>query len=971
MSSPGSKGSGESLITRIFSSQLNSLRVVGSFCAIFIVAFKFVLPEDVYDPLWQRLAIGGSILVLVAYSFLSEKFERFAPRVVSFILFVCTGWMMHLAVRNDFSEFYVTSFYLVNFSCLILFQGQTQMRLYSLVTILASIGVALLSNTDYNVIFFALVVFFINVMGNIATSFRIGVEKRLQKNETSYRRVLETTVDSNPAGIVLFAHKGTMIDCNRVFVETWGEDKESLLQMDRVQVFDRILTQLERPELLRSILTEGNIPETPLLVHTLDDRFFEISLRPLQGSNLREGSLWFFSEVTQAKRDKRQNAQVRDLLQRQNACITKLASNPELTSGDLETSFTEIARLSAPLIGADKISFWKFSEKEQRLDCLVEWLHPQGKARKGFQLFVEDFPEYFSQLQSQRLISISDCREYSPAQAFVEGIGNGPVLSMIDVPIWVDGKIAGGLTIENEFKTHKWTSEEETFAVALAELAGSAIAASQRQTLKKGLDRSLAVLKTVFDLSGVGILVMDLESVPLSYNDMFLSIWNLEEEFVKNGSKKEVIGYCKTQIRNLQEINDSLRRLRNGEVGTEETIIHFKDGRIIERQVGNLHIENTLQGRVWFFRDVTAKVRIAESLKKSERRNRVIINAIPDTIFRVTSAGEVVDFKGPLIHEQGLNINEIETPKLDTFLPDAFAEAILKSIKGAIQESNLQSFEYELDYRKISGDFQVRVSGIGKDEALVIIQDITERKKTERELVRRNFELDSFVYRASHDLKAPLNSLMGLIDILTMETEDQGLLQYVGLMNKSVIKLDTFIKNLTDFSRNARLEVVADPIDFQSSLQEIVDGLQFMDNAGDLQKEIEIEQDIPFSADPVRLNIILSNLISNAIKYQDPAKEVHSLRIQIKVTEKEALLELADNGVGIDKAFQEKIFGLFFRATNMAFGSGLGLYIVKNSVEKLGGNITFESNAGLGTTFRVSIPNQYHVRATEALVEAN
>ena len=236
--------------------------------------------------------------------------------------------------------------------------------------------------------------------------------------------------------------------------------------------------------------------------------------------------------------------------------------------------------------------------------------------------------------------------------------------------------------------------------------------------------------------------------------------------------------------------------------------------------------------------------------------------------------------------------------------------------------------------------------------------DITDRKRKENELISRNFELDSFVYRASHDLKAPLNSIMGLIGIILEENELEPVLQYVRMMDKSVKKLEEFIKQLTQFSQDARLQVVEKPIVFQALVEEIWEDLRFMENANRVQLELDIQQEGPFFSDPIRLAIVFNNVISNSIKYQDLGKEAGSLKIQVRSDGEWANCRFEDNGVGIDPDHLQKVFDLFFRASVQATGSGLGLYITHNAVEKLGGQIDVDSEKGRGTIFELQIPNR-------------
>jgi PAS domain S-box-containing protein len=257
---------------------------------------------------------------------------------------------------------------------------------------------------------------------------------------------------------------------------------------------------------------------------------------------------------------------------------------------------------------------------------------------------------------------------------------------------------------------------------------------------------------------------------------------------------------------------------------------------------------------------------------------------------------------------------------------------------------------YETIYNPIQDDYG-HVTGIA-----VFSRDITERKRAENELVRTNFELDTFVYRASHDMRAPLRSVLGLVNLSRMETDEDQKAEYLKLIEKSVDKLDTFFSDLLSFSRNSRLEILKEPGDFKKSIKNVWNDLQYLENAPSivLLKDIHMEEE--FYSDSSRIEIILQNLFSNAIKYQNLNADAY-VRISIHATREQAQIVVEDNGRGIEEQYLDKIFDMFFRATLGTHGSGLGLYITKQVIEKLGGDIHVQSEIGKGTGFTVTLPN--------------
>jgi signal transduction histidine kinase len=227
-------------------------------------------------------------------------------------------------------------------------------------------------------------------------------------------------------------------------------------------------------------------------------------------------------------------------------------------------------------------------------------------------------------------------------------------------------------------------------------------------------------------------------------------------------------------------------------------------------------------------------------------------------------------------------------------------------------------------------------------------------------LVKTNAELDRFVYSTSHDLRAPLKSLLGLIGIMKRSAGPDDKVQEtrLDLMNKSVIKLDNFIEDILRYSKNTRTEIASEEILFEEFIREITESHKFIDGIKELNFQVLVEQEVQFATDKRRLNVVLNNVISNAIKYRDELKKDASfVKIQVQCGQKNALIIVEDNGIGISDSDQEKIFDMFYRATTLSTGSGLGMYIVKETLDKLNGKIKMESVLAKGTTFIIEIPN--------------
>jgi len=223
-------------------------------------------------------------------------------------------------------------------------------------------------------------------------------------------------------------------------------------------------------------------------------------------------------------------------------------------------------------------------------------------------------------------------------------------------------------------------------------------------------------------------------------------------------------------------------------------------------------------------------------------------------------------------------------------------------------------------------------------------------------LLKTNAELDKFVYSTSHDLRAPLSSVLGLIDIASRNTDPNEVKRYLAMMKERVFSLDKFVRDITDYSRNNRLKVQRERLKLRDLAAEIWESMKFAPEAENIKFELDIPETIEVESDKNRLTIVLGNLISNAIRYHDQRKDERFIRLKHQSNGSAFYIKVKDNGQGISKEYHTKIFDMFYRANEKSKGSGLGLYIVKETLLKLSGSIHIESSPGVGSVFTVKFP---------------
>jgi signal transduction histidine kinase len=183
-------------------------------------------------------------------------------------------------------------------------------------------------------------------------------------------------------------------------------------------------------------------------------------------------------------------------------------------------------------------------------------------------------------------------------------------------------------------------------------------------------------------------------------------------------------------------------------------------------------------------------------------------------------------------------------------------------------------------------------------------------------------------------------------------------MDYLNIIGEKVSHLDNFIGDVLSHSKNLKIEVSVLKVDLQELIDNTFDDLNYLAGAKDVNLTLKIEG-VELFTDPWRISEIFRNLISNAIKYRRiDSGIVPEIFIKIHVDNLRADISFSDNGIGIDENDLAKIFEMFYRATVQSDGSGIGLYIVKNAVDKLGGKISVASKFGHGTRFNIILPNR-------------
>jgi signal transduction histidine kinase len=230
------------------------------------------------------------------------------------------------------------------------------------------------------------------------------------------------------------------------------------------------------------------------------------------------------------------------------------------------------------------------------------------------------------------------------------------------------------------------------------------------------------------------------------------------------------------------------------------------------------------------------------------------------------------------------------------------------------------------------------------------------------QLTRANVDLDNFIYTASHDLKAPISNIEGLLDALLLElpattAQSEEISPLLDLMQESVNRFKRTIEHLTDVSRLQKEHGGSTvPVDLTAVIHDVCLDLEPVIQSTETRLEIDVQAHTVLFSEK-NLRSVVFNLLSNALKYRAPKRPPH-VRLRTWAEAGYVVLEVRDNGMGLDAAYIDRLFGMFQRFHDHVEGSGIGLYMVKKMVENAGGRITVASALGTGSVFSVYFVNQ-------------
>lgn len=389
----------------------------------------------------------------------------------------------------------------------------------------------------------------------------------------------------------------------------------------------------------------------------------------------------------------------------------------------------------------------------------------------------------------------------------------------------------------------------------------------------------------------------------------------------------------------------------------------------VESTTVNRLNDPTVKGVITNARDINQRKKAEADNKASEVLFKSAFEQIAVGIAYLSTNGQWMRTNNQLCAITGYSKDEIERLSYEQLYPTEYKEIAKENYRKVLSGENANcSLQKKVQKKDGSTVWVEQLLTLIRDEqnnplyVTVIIKDIDEAKRNEVQLTYRNKELDTFIYRSSHDLRGPITTLMGLSNLGVLETEDDDIKEIFSNSQKVAVKMEKILDDLMAVTQIKQHKTNVSSIDANTLVHMAIKNLKNIEKLKQTELVADIDDTREYRTDEELLKIIVSQLIENAVSFNNPVKQ-HKVLVSTTASASTINISVTDNGVGISPSDIDYIFDLYYRGKNVDRGSGIGLYLVKSAVEKLGGKIAVNSKDGMGTEVLISIPNLTNVES--------
>lgn len=480
------------------------------------------------------------------------------------------------------------------------------------------------------------------------------------------------------------------------------------------------------------------------------------------------------------------------------------------------------------------------------------------------------------------------------------------------------------------------------------------------------IEQSHSLLEATINSSANGILVVNLKGKTVLYNQRFLDLMQIPKQITDQRNDEKMLADVLPRLKDQELFIERVKYLYAHPEEEGRDLMEFKDGRVYARYTAPQKSNGKITGRVWSFLDITEQEKADRELKYRENRYRTLQEASFGGI-GLHEKGVIIDANSGLCELTGYSLDELIGMNGVNLIAPEYRDIVLEKIRTNYKEA------YDvIGLHKNGSRFYLEVRGKsfqseGKTLRVTEFRNITERKLTEEKireqntrlasiaqsLRKKNEQLEEFTQIVSHNLRSPVGNISALLDhyekAKSLE-EKEELIKYIKSSSESLLTTMLELNEILKVSQTGPMELI--DLDFEQMLEKVLMMLHtnIVSEKATIKTNFEVKQ-IKYS--PLYLESILLNLLSNALKYSSPER-MPVIAISTFVNNGVISLAVEDNGLGIDlQRFRHQMFKLRKTFHQHPDSRGIGLFMIKNQIEAMGGEIKVTSEVGKGSTFTV------------------
>ncbi|MBI2849911.1 MAG: PAS domain S-box protein [Chloroflexi bacterium] len=774
---------------------------------------------------------------------------------------------------------------------------------------------------------------------------RREAEDKLRESMKKYSSIFDGSRD----GICLIdSETGYITDCNPEFERQIGRNLEQLKTMKFWELRPPNQVEISR-KLFFEIRERGEGGSTELAIEKPNGEVIPIdSLSRMITFGDRRYLQIMTRDITERKKMEEALEHRLDFERTASNVSSRFVNATDMDSA-INASLADIARLSK----ASRAYLFLFNRDRTTLDNTHEWcadgVSPQIDNLKNVP--ADMFPWWMTKLRKGEIIRIEDVSKMpEEARHEQEILESQDIKSLLVLPVYVGGSLAGFLGFDNVFDTAKWSDDDVAILRMFAETIGKAL---ERKQAEEALRQSEESIGQLSEATCEGVAIHD-KGIILLANSAFTKMFGYEVSEVVG---KNAMDFTAPESRALVTAN-----ILAGYEKPYEALLLRKDSStfIAEVRGAPIRYRNRVL-RATTIRDITEHKKEEAELERAAEEWRSTFDSISDCVsvhdsnFRIVKANKAFAKTVKLKPEEIIGRYCFQVIHGEDGHNDYCAHSeVLKTGKPARKEffnSHLGIY-MEAFCSPVFNDRGEITSTIH------VTRDITERKKAEDMLRQLNEELQLFAYTAAHDLKAPLVTIRGFAGMLQsdlMNNRPERMLEDVRLIETGVDKMQHLLKGILDYGRISRSVQPSESVLFKEIVEESLQQVAWQ--IGSSRASVSVADDFPsVYVDRVAMVHAVSNLVQNSMEYNDKSRPL-TIEIGHLLSDGEVVYFVRDNGIGISPDQIEKVFVPFYRGAKESQGTGLGLAIVRRIIEGHGGRVWIKSKAGEGTAVCFTLGN--------------